>query len=372
MPHPHHSTLPGSPPHTRGPHIPILIVCDEIGITPAHAGTTSRRPAWFRQIRDHPRTRGDHVTTRLKNWRISGSPPHTRGPRAQTFVTGTPIRITPAHAGTTMVADFRAVGTGDHPRTRGDHVSTVTNCHISLGSPPHTRGPRIGPQSDPTSPRITPAHAGTTCGTKPSSAIFWDHPRTRGDHCARVMPPTNLMGSPPHTRGPLHIGHAPAVGPRITPAHAGTTPVALSFAQRNEDHPRTRGDHARVSSYAMPIAGSPPHTRGPRVSVPFHAVTLRITPAHAGTTLTLKPFTTMPRDHPRTRGDHHSMQIGFTPLHGSPPHTRGPLIAAIRDFRYQGITPAHAGTTLSGRAPSYGTRDHPRTRGDHTNMANGR
>ena len=71
----------------------------------------------------------------------------------------------------------------------------------------------------------------------------------------------------------------------------------------------------------------------------------RITPAHAGTTPLLKTPITLIGDHPRSRGDHFYDSKGIEKTFGSPPLTRGPLGDGVDYRRLRGITPAHAGTT---------------------------
>ncbi len=50
--------------------------------------------------------------------------------------------------------------------------------------------------------RITPARAGTTSGIAPKFLTFRDHPRSRGDHFTSVTGLLTRLGSPPLARGP--------------------------------------------------------------------------------------------------------------------------------------------------------------------------
>ena len=74
---------------------------------------------------------------------------------------------------------------------------------------------------------------------------------------------------------------------------------------------------------------------------------MRITPAHAGTTEHCRFQKELQWDHPRTRGDYTSVRLRISFSVGSPPHTRGLLMMVNYDGDNEGITPAHAGTTLS-------------------------
>ena len=70
---------------------------------------------------DHPRSRGDHSVTPTTLTMISGSPPLTRGPRGGGHLGIHIDGITPAHAGTTSSSVAEDDDVRDHPRSRGDH-----------------------------------------------------------------------------------------------------------------------------------------------------------------------------------------------------------------------------------------------------------
>ena len=274
-----------------------------------------------------------------------GSPPLTRGPRSLSRPLRSNLRITPAHAGTTSAFYFPPFPPSDHPRSRGDHLMAPAAGSIATGSPPLTRGPLANPPSASVGEGITPAHAGTTAVIVGGVSDLEDHPRSRGDHCDEYSPIGRPFGSPPLTRGPRR---SPARGYdkiRITPAHAGTTKGLLPVLKSSRDHPRSRGDHIQRIAINCGIIGSPPLTRGPRPLDDPGPRTVGITPAHAGTTLSVKWSTAVVEDHPRSRGDHSRMEPPSLPTRGSPPLTRGPQWYLWHRGKCIGITPAHAGTT---------------------------
>ena len=94
----------GSPPHTRGPHSDIDSIESVSGITPAYAGTTPGANLIERCRGDHPRIRGDHFFCSDNGGILPGSPPHTRGPHHRERKDVVLQRITPAYAGTTTDA----------------------------------------------------------------------------------------------------------------------------------------------------------------------------------------------------------------------------------------------------------------------------
>src|SRR5690554_4710723 len=125
------------------------------------------------------------------------------------------------------------------------------------------------------------------------------------------------------------------------------------------------GDHSTYLAIMARKAGSPPHVRGPPPSLSDNQNSSGITPACAGTTLTLPRVYPMHWDHPRMCGDHQEQIDGSITTWGSPPHVRGPRKKGDEVYQERGITPACAGTTVDTIALSVILRDHPRMCGDH-------
>ena len=174
-----------------------------------------------------------------------------------------------------------------------------------------------------------------------------------------------MCGSPPLTRGPPP-SHPPAGRTmRITPAHAGTTNPVNRLQSHASDHPRSRGDHFLEACLFSAMRGSPPLTRGPRPHRIPPPCPRRITPAHAGTTYIGSMGLCRLKDHPRSRGDHDLITRSAKIYLGSPPLTRGPQLGSWIAMGGRGITPAHAGTTSMRFLRCSRMWDHPRSRGDH-------
>ena len=91
-----------------------------------------------------------------------------------------------------------------------------------------------------------------------------DHPRLRGEHSGEDLAMVSDIG--------------------ITPAYAGNTEYACEGAYRNRDHPRLRGEHYITADRFIPLAGSPPPTRGTLSLVSKATGIPGITPAYAGNT----------------------------------------------------------------------------------------
>ncbi len=317
--------MTGSPPLTRGAPIPPGFTEALQRITPAHAGSTGDSAHGGSRSRDHPRSRGEHVSSR---WAVRcgrGSPPLTRGARVEQMGREVRSGITPAHAGSTRAAGPVRRRRRDHPRSRGEHAPPGAHVPHVTGSPPLTRGAHDAIGILSAASRITPAHAGST-------------------HSCR-MRSTLIEGSPPLTRGALpdRGQHLVVVG--ITPAHAGSTRPSSMTPGMSRDHPRSRGEHVVPVLLVAGAVGSPPLTRGALSSQVSTPRTIRITPAHAGSTLPAVPGAFSSRDHPRSRGEHSSPPRDLQLTGGSPPLTRGaPRHRNAAQWPAR-ITPAHAGST---------------------------
>ena len=154
-----------------------------------------------------------------------------------------------------------------------------------------------------------------------------------------------MRGSSPHTRGaPLDL--PPSVfAARIIPAYAGSTSRRATQSRPEPDHPRIRGEHGLVARRTIRGGGSSPHTRGARYSSSGRGEYVRIIPAYAGSTRSIRQYPRRPKDHPRIRGEHTSRRPLSTYPCGSSPHTRGAPMPLRSRSRRPRIIPAYAGST---------------------------
>ena len=131
------------------------------------------------------------------------------------------------------------------------------------------------------------------------------------------------------------------------------------------DHPRACGENGvHLSGWANGL-GSPPRMRGK----PCHFAQLDarrgITPAHAGKTLSSLALACRTRDHPRACGENRRTPPYRAAKLGSPPRMRGKLSSWIAVIVITGITPAHAGKTLVCPPLWRPHGDHPRACGEN-------
>ena len=112
----------GSSPHMRGTHANAEQAERSFGIIPAHAGNTNQGGTIVDLVRDHPRTCGEHFW-RGERWQeVTGSSPHMRGTRMLADGKHMIEGIIPAHAGNTPPGLRSARNMRDHPRTCGEHL----------------------------------------------------------------------------------------------------------------------------------------------------------------------------------------------------------------------------------------------------------
>ena len=152
-------------------------------------------------------------------------------------------------------------------------------------------------------------------------------------------------GSPPPSRGAPLVMILYQVLEGITPAFAGSTDKLNYPTNISKDHPRLRGEHPYQTFQFQPFQGSPPPSRGARISKSIHSISARITPAFAGSTLTVRSVLPLSEDHPRLRGEHIGSAPPVSRKAGSPPPSRGARTDRPLDLLRVRITPAFAGST---------------------------
>ena len=146
-------------------------------------------------------------------------------------------------------------------------------------------------------------------------------------------------------RGILRPRCTTVAPPRITPAHAGNTSLSGTVFPNLWDHPRACGEYSLGNAGKLFAFISPPRMRGIQDVVEGPVVRCGITPAHAGNTV--------------------SMARAAGADLGSPPRMRGIPDADVAASPALGITPAHAGNTSLVKLSSNRCRDHPRACGEY-------
>ena len=154
-------------------------------------------------------------------------------------------------------------------------------------------------------------------------------------------------------------------GGRIIPAYAGNTAFLLRTTGREGDHPRVCGEHATGASMQVNCTGSSPRMRGTLSGLPTGNVDDGIIPAYAGNTHSGRHQWNRFGDHPRVCGEHVTAEVNHYLNQGSSPRMRGTRGGAAEPSRPVGIIPAYAGNTDPNMVKNGELRDHPRVCGEH-------
>ena len=170
----------GSSPLARGLLVRQGQVGVEGRIIPARAGFTREDLRRLRQGQDHPRSRGVYAPAHRCARDHAGSSPLARGLRFSSLFGWGRIGIIPARAGFTGRRPTAHAGAEDHPRSRGVYPAPSVAASIACGSSPLARGlptdcarwRRLG--------GIIPARAGFTPSPAGTREPHRDHPRSRG------------------------------------------------------------------------------------------------------------------------------------------------------------------------------------------------
>ena len=193
------------------------------GIIPAHAGLTHVVSGYPACTRDHPRACGAHTARAFIDYLISGSSPRMRGSHVWAVVVGEQPGIIPAHAGLTGTALRQQDLSRDHPRACGAHIVFHHIAHWIKGSSPRMRGSHYIKSNLQFLHGIIPAHAGLTVSRCCRERPPWDHPRACGAHSRSCERAGRCMGSSPRMRGSLRCNNRAGKARGIIPAHAGLT-----------------------------------------------------------------------------------------------------------------------------------------------------
>ena len=152
----------GSSPLTRGKHQNRRNRLPTLGLIPAHAGKTRAVTLTWTPGGAHPRSRGENETLTLRIGEREGSSPLTRGKLSVIGLVCEELGLIPAHAGKTHCSVLSVFGWAAHPRSRGENGGHVNDWSETAGSSPLTRGKLTCGYAQDVIRRLIPAHAGKT------------------------------------------------------------------------------------------------------------------------------------------------------------------------------------------------------------------
>ena len=154
------------------------------------------------------------------------------------------VGIIPAHAGLTNPLRLLCQHSRDHPRACGAHTASMLISHVFWGSSPRMRGSLSASRICRPDRGIIPAHAGLTHGSARRRRLLWDHPRACGAHATNSALRRTFSGSSPRMRGSRRLQISLVEKWGIIPAHAGLTSSCTALPQDAWDHPRACGAHS--------------------------------------------------------------------------------------------------------------------------------
>ena len=297
--------MPGdSPPRVRGAHTTLTAAVCADRLTPACAGSTSGSTPPGRSNSTHPRVCGEHVNGAALADAVADSPPRVRGARPVLAAVDPTRRLTPACAGSTSRRSPGRGATSTHPRVCGEHVAGLRKVVVRTDSPPRVRGARFPLPGRELCYRLTPACAGSTPTASSRSPANATHPRVCGEHRTSRYCASLRSDSPPRVRGAPATRQRHHMINRLTPACAGSTAVRGHATRPDPTHPRVCGEHCGVTNPQRGADDSPPRVRGARGSSWGIARRIRLTPACAGSTDRRPPRRGGGPTHPRVCGEH--------------------------------------------------------------------
>ena len=213
----------GSSPLSRGILCVSWRFCVSRRIIPALAGNTGAAVKPLVKAEDHPRSRGEYCTACSGRPGRLGSSPLSRGIRLPMTCITVLAGIIPALAGNTGTRQPAQESGADHPRSRGEYVTSQAPGLATMGSSPLSRG-IPGSTGDLRLPGgIIPALAGNTGSACRQGCDDADHPRSRGEYAPHGHALFLREGSSPLSRGILGAHHGALLRPGIIPALAGNT-----------------------------------------------------------------------------------------------------------------------------------------------------
>ena len=234
------------------------------------------------------------------------------------------------------------------PACAGNTVDGEEAHRIGEGSSPHARGTR-------------PC---TAAAKRPCR----DHPRMRGEHGFRVRVPVEVAGIIPACAGNTSPrGLSAFAGWGSSPHARGTRPSWPRQQSGLRDHPRMRGEHGFRVRVPVEVARIIPACAGNTGETELCDEWCPGSSPHArGTRARWAASTTCPRDHPRMRGEHARMtNVGNATARIIPACAGNTWLFAVETEMASGSSPHARGTPCTQTAPSVGTGDHPRMRGEH-------
>ena len=174
---------------------------ENVRLIPARAGNIGSTTVTRPQVTAHPRSRGEHSSYRYPSSVSDGSSPLARGTYIEVDPPHPAVRLIPARAGNIVTQVAQGLSPAAHPRSRGEHRARIDPDGTLFGSSPLARGTLLERVAALTADRLIPARAGNIHSRNRASRGHAAHPRSRGEHCSACPPGVCSFGSSPLARG---------------------------------------------------------------------------------------------------------------------------------------------------------------------------
>ena len=231
-------------------------------LTPACAGSTAAHGVLTVSAPTYPRVCGEHEAVCCSMAVTSDLPPRVRGALGANHVVREQLRLTPACAGSTSRTRCRTGSTPTYPRVCGEHGGLDLWVKTDADLPPRVRGAPQQRLSAHRQARLTPACAGSTNRLPARGSLDTTYPRVCGEHYAGDG--CNAVDSdlPPRVRGAPGGGHIHIDDGRLTPACAGSTATTTSKTRLAPTYTRVCGEHESPRRSLSLADDLPPRVRG--------------------------------------------------------------------------------------------------------------
>ncbi len=230
--------------------------------------------------------------------------PRSRGEHAGGDQTGRRrARFIPALAGNTLSGSDAYIDVAVYPRSRGEHHYRRSLRGCVCGLSPLSRGTLINATGICYASRFIPALAGNTNAKPIPPRPFSVYPRSRGEHAD-------------------HPSHKSSLS-RFIPALAGNTHSVWPRGIFGPVYPRSRGEHGSSDFWGWALGGLSPLSRGTHVLITASSGIWRFIPALAGNTAVGNLPPTYKPVYPRSRGEHASLSSFLGIAYGLSPLSRG-------------------------------------------------
>ena len=298
-----HWSWSGSSPRGRGKRRGIPARAGGRRLIPARAGKTLSQPLRARRRTAHPRAGGENAAHALAEIYARGSSPRGRGKLDHLGGGCGVVGLIPARAGKTPRRPSARPRAPAHPRAGGENWLAGEEWALEAGSSPRGRGKQCRCRAWSFLPRLIPARAGKTSTEASCWRGTTAHPRAFGEHAGRDRAEDDSSGSSPRGRGKRPAKHFTGAIFGLIPARAGKTLSASSWTGRWQAHPRAGGENTSSARRGPRSGGSSPRGRGKlrlRRHVQEHR---RLIPARAGKTRVRNGTDPFREAHPRAGGE---------------------------------------------------------------------